>query len=121
MEVRSSAVLSAVWFWRLNITHQQKKCPDLIPGIHISVTLQGLQRYYKYPDARGGSSQHRQDSHFQAWGKKNNKNFKLFTALVHEPFQPFKVPVRIAIPSAFYAALQKVQHRATKMPTLSRL
>lgn len=67
----SSAVLSAVWSWRLNITDFSKKsAPDLIPEICISVTLQGLRHYYKYPDARGGSSQHREDSHFQAWGKK---------------------------------------------------
>lgn len=54
-------------------------------------------------------------------GGKNNKNTKLFKALLHEPFLPFKAPVRILVPSAFYVALQKVQHQATKIPTLSRL
>jgi len=87
----------------------------------FSVTLQGLRRYYKYPGARGGSSQHRQDSHFQAWGKKNPVKTPNCSKLsAREPFQPFNGPVRIAVPSACYAAPQKVQHRATKTPALSR-
>lgn len=102
---------------------QFSKNKDLIPRNTYFCNTSLSSTLIRISDARGGSSQHRQDSHSQAFagGGKNNKNTKLFKALLHEPLLPFKAPVRILVPSAFYVALQKVQHQATKIPTLSRL
>lgn len=108
MGAGSRAELSEYGFGDLISHFSKKKCPNLPPEICISVTLQGLGLITKILVPEGGA--HSIDKIPIFWlEEKNLKNkiYKLFTALVHQPFQPFKAPVRIATPAAFFAALHR--------------
>lgn len=93
---------------------EKKSAPELVAEISVSVRLQGLWRCSKCCDARGGSSQHRQDSHFQAWGgRKKNKNKYKFPAVCSccaWGTPAFQASIRIA-PSCLLCCSLKVQHQ----------